>query len=667
MNQNKIITYPKSKIIEYSILIVATATSSLFIFRSHFQNLMLGESVDTRLYIALLEHWLRVFQDPSNFRDVYFFYPVTNGLGYSDGHLLFSIPYSILRSLNFSLVTAWSITTILVHLVGSLGWILLSRKLLLNFATQIFFVLTMSLSATLVTRIEGLPTSAAGFTLISFVFLFLYKIFYEKNQKNKFFTLLCLVLYLILLALTLWYVAFFAIVHSSIFSLLFLFHSRKTINLKVILYSFFYNLAKLQSLIIVILIIFFTSIWLSIYLPVATQPTRPWWEVYKNSSSLKHVFFSSYLNNGFMQYFFNFGYSTYPEERLIGLPILLSISFILIFLVFLISKKNLPKINLANFSIINSITALLISLIFMRLGNNFSLFKVFWEFFPGLNSIRAPSRYTIILYFAISILLFVLIDAVYNLQKIVFFIFMFVISVDQIKPAAPRWNGNEYVSKSTFNNVTFLKQNCEYFILEIPGGWWNDKAQAIGLAQISNIRSATGGSGGYPRGYPEQRPSDEGDLMGLLAWSNFGLDEKKGCLIIDEVSLPIKSHNQLPRINIREGFYPVEGNNLVYWSWVGQNNAVIYASASKLENPAIDIEFKIKSAPCLNEQIIDIYHDNQFLKKISVGQKSQEHILSISNSNHGVNRIEFVSDASPCKIIGDDRELLFELKNYKVS
>jgi hypothetical protein len=319
--------------------------------------------------------------------------------------------------------------------------------------------------------------------------------------------------------------------------------------------------------------------------------------------------------------------------------------------------------NKSEFGIINLITSTVIFLFFMRLGNEFTMFKIIWENILGMNSIRSPSRYSVIVFYSFLIFIFITMDKLYAKRKFLILLFSFILFLDQVKYSSPRWISDEYVRKDLVKQINFLQQNCDYFVLEIPGGWWNDKAQAIALAQISGVRTATGGSGGFPIGYPEQRPQDEGDLLGLLAWSNFGLDKTRGCLILDPQKTPIRSYSQIPRIDFREGFSAIEQSRKASWVWADQNRATVYASATNDSARYLNLKFEIGNSPCKDYKEIEIYHDNEFLQLIKLTNKNKKIALSFKNNQYGVNQFTFLTYSNGCSIEGDSRELFYELKN----
>ena len=118
------------------ILIFANVSFTLFTYRSIFSGKLLGDPFDSRLHIILHEHWWRWFNGLVSFRDTEFFYPFDKALGYSDVFFTQGIIYSIFRFLGYGLPTSWTLTTILLLIIGNIGWVFVARKYIKNYILQ---------------------------------------------------------------------------------------------------------------------------------------------------------------------------------------------------------------------------------------------------------------------------------------------------------------------------------------------------------------------------------------------------------------------------------------------------------------------------------------------------------------------------------------------------
>ena len=112
---------------------------NLYIYRTVFSGNLIGEPFDARLMITLHEHMWRWLNGLVSFRDTEFFYPYNTGLGFSDVFLVQGILYSIFRLLGFDSLSSWINITLLLVIVGNLGWVAVARKFLDKFIIQILF------------------------------------------------------------------------------------------------------------------------------------------------------------------------------------------------------------------------------------------------------------------------------------------------------------------------------------------------------------------------------------------------------------------------------------------------------------------------------------------------------------------------------------------------
>jgi hypothetical protein len=114
----------------YVILVLAVIVLELIFYRNIIFDLnnLTGNAGDSRLVALILEHWHRVFGGERAIRDMPFFYPVTNTLGYTDTMFLVSLPYTLFRSVGFEWLTAYQFTLISIHFFGGLCLAFLLRK-----------------------------------------------------------------------------------------------------------------------------------------------------------------------------------------------------------------------------------------------------------------------------------------------------------------------------------------------------------------------------------------------------------------------------------------------------------------------------------------------------------------------------------------------------------
>ncbi len=114
---------------EVSAVIAATILSLLFQTGSFFTSgfdLVMGDHLDHRLYIAILEHYRNVLLGKASFLSPGFFFPVSGVLAYTDCIALFAIPYCMLRFLSIDPYLAFQLVLMGTICLGvwSTWWLL---------------------------------------------------------------------------------------------------------------------------------------------------------------------------------------------------------------------------------------------------------------------------------------------------------------------------------------------------------------------------------------------------------------------------------------------------------------------------------------------------------------------------------------------------------------
>jgi hypothetical protein len=83
----------------------------LLFYRAHLFTVPLhftGDTEDSLIQAARLEHWFGVFRGRYHWRDPIFFYPEKDVLGYNDSYFLYGVLYSVYRSFGLDHSCRWS-------------------------------------------------------------------------------------------------------------------------------------------------------------------------------------------------------------------------------------------------------------------------------------------------------------------------------------------------------------------------------------------------------------------------------------------------------------------------------------------------------------------------------------------------------------------------------
>ncbi len=414
-----------------------------------------------------------------------------------------------------------------------------------------------------------------------------------------------------------------------------------------------------------------------IYIPKLdeTQTLRSWGEVLLHSVSLKDLINPLNLNNGIIFLLIKKGNIDLIEERNLGFPIFLTLMVILInfFIVINFStwrKEYLSNANYKNYFYFILLPSLAVGLIFLKLTDTFSIYKIFWGFVPGLNSIRYPYRFYFILGFILWIFILMTIDLYLKKHqkqtiRVLIYILVTTIALDNLKPYYSFWKPDDYLPQSLHKQKEFIQNTCDYFILDRPGGWWDDATKSIALSAITGVPTTNGQSSAYPKGYPAKPQLYEGDISEMLAWAGFGISNKRGCFVSDSFE-PIVSSAKESRIEVYDGFSPKEFNTNNFWNWSTSSKSTFLISIPK-NRKQVSLVMEIKTPPCINEREL-VFKDMQKGEILSAKINSKSRFLEVPviNNEFGLIKIEIQTDENYCNIDGDSRNLFYEIKNYKL-
>ena len=645
-------------------LAVVSVSYTLFTYKSIFYGKLLGDPFDSRLQIALHEHWWRWFNGLVGFRDTEFFYPFDKALGYSDAFLTQGIVYSFFRFIGFEMASSWSITTIGLLLIGNLGWAFIAHKFVKSFTLQILTVLTMVSSLSFVYYFTLNP-NIMGYSYISWIALLVNNISQEKDKLVKNRKISIFITLFLIYALSCWYAAFFiGLVLTSRLLLEFVFN-RKNINFSQSEYSFrnivrqYYFQSPFQ--------LFLIWLFVYIYISVANDPLRSTAELVENSPRI------SYLANGsnvdgtklsgafFRHVYLNLGLD-FDKEYGIGIGLFTSI-FGLLSLGYVIYKRLL---SISQYLWICAI--FFVYLYFHIWPNQVSIHKFLFESIPGFDSIRYPARYVILIGFSASLLIFFILDKILKnssfKRRTLIFLVGSLIVVDQYRSPYKGWDSDSLVNLELMKQKQDIVANCDYFYYDFPGGWWNEQIEAMMFSIQIGVPTVNGYSGAFPPGYPIESFNSTSEPLRIFRWINEISREKRGCLVTGRTK--IKSLNSNSESVEFVGFTGEEKMGSSTWRWANSSSPYLYIYSR--ENSLRNLKFSLKTSSCFENQTIRITDSqNNLLVKDTFVEKSQNYDLEVDLSNKFIKIIQFNTDAKVCKVKGDPRDLYFEIKNFSIS
>jgi hypothetical protein len=624
---------------------------------------LLGDPFDSRLHIILHEHWWRWFNGLVSFRDTEFFYPFDKALGFSDVFFTQGIIYSIFRFIGFGLPTSWTLTTILLLIIGNIGWVFVARKYIKNYVLQIFLVLTLVSSLSFVYYFTFNP-NIVGYSYLSWIALFMSSIIEEKNSKKKNRKVSIFISLLLIYALSCWYGAFFVILIIIARALLEAIFNYDSFMQNVKKIKFIQNIR--QYLIQIPIQIFLVWLFIYVYVSVVNQPKRPTDELFRNSPRIhllpngSNVDGTKLSGSIFKDIYLLLGLD-FEKEYGIGIGVLTLVLGIFVF-VYGIVKKLFSKNQK-----LWILTFLIVYLYFVVFAERFSLHKLFFENVPGFNSIRCPSRYVILLGFFIIFGIFYTFDAMIKKSikiKIGVIFLSLILLFDQYRSPFKGWDPEVLINTDLMSQKEEIKKNCDYFYYDFPGGWWYDQIEAMTFAIQVGVPTVNGYTGAFPVGYPTESFTSNEEPLKIFDWISKIDPQKRGCFVTGRSE--IKSLNgEFDSIDFI-GFTELETNGSASWRWAVSPNPYLYILSNSDKKK--EISFTLNTSQCNPVQEISIL-DGQG-NTINPDKKvtnSSEFQVEIDLRDAVISRIQIITDSGGCQLGTDPRNLFFEIKDFKIS
>ena len=632
---------------------------TLFTYRPIFSGQLIGDPFDSRLMIVIHEHWWRWLNGLTDFRDLGFFYPYNTTLGFSDVFLIPGILYSFFRALDFGLAESWTIVTFIVLIIGNLGWTVIAKRFLNNNFLRIMFIATIITSFSF-TAYFAINPNIVGYSLLSWFALLIYSIEKEKNHVAKQRKIAIFTILLLIYALSYWYGAFFVGFLILVRLLVGLIYRNKG-------FIFRNSLAKVKTidrvwLITIPIILFFIWLFYYVYISVASEPFRSKSEMVLNSPSITMLLNAGSptqygLKNQIFGPIYQFLGFDLPFENLIGLG--LAVTFVGLVSLTFVARQGERLIRLW------LLTLVFTFLYFAKLFNNNSIHSYLFDIVPGLNSIRYPGRFIIVLSFALIFISFKLLDSLlrdkkFNYTKVFLYLIAILLLVDQIRGPFTGWNAKLLVNKNLFSQAEEIKNNCDYFYFDHPGGWWYDQIEAITFSAQIGIPTVNGYSGAFPNGYPVQSWNSTYTSNRIFDWMKIIDPDKRGCFL-SGIS-DFKSLNKDKIFIDFIGFTPRENSGSNYWNWAVNKDPYLYTFSS--ESKKTSIAFELETSPCFKSQTITIKNgqSGETIKKVQITDQ-KEIKLDLDFGDTYLNQIKFSTDADVCEVKGDPRGLYFNVKN----
>jgi hypothetical protein len=365
------------------------------------------------------------------------------------------------------------------------------------------------------------------------------------------------------------------------------------------------------------------------------------------------------LQNSIFEGFYRFFGFDLPFENLIGFGFAVTLIGVVSMAILLFLEKRTIKLWI--------LSILITYLYFTKLVNDVSIHGLLFETIPGINSIRYPARFIIILGFGLIFMSFKLIDNTIrkgNRQflKVPLYLLLVIMLLDQIRGPFTGWDKKLLVNENLFSQAQEIKNNCDYFYFDHPGGWWYDQIEAITFSTQVGIPTVNGYSGAFPGGYPIQSWNSTFGSLKIFDWISQIDATKRGCFLSGISDFKILN-SETTLIDFI-GFTPKEKKGFDSWNWAVNEEPYLYVLSSTGSN--LRLTFEIETSKCFTNQniIIQDVSSNEIIQKVEVS--SQEVVnIDLSFKESYLKQIQFSTDAGICKVEGDPRGLYFNVKNLK--
>ena len=652
--------------------------ASIFPFRFYANDSMFGEPFDTKAQLSFHEHWFDFLLGNRTFLDAGFFYPYQTSFALSDLFIISGPIHAFFRQLGFDLLDSLKLATLIVIILGNIGWMILANKVLKNQVLQYLLVLTIGTSYTFIGQVYLRPNMAA-YGLISWFILNLVYLsqFKSRSVFRNTNSLGALILIPILLALDVWYVAYFILLISSVSILIFIIliiFGRSIRSFKRLCIDFFSRIHAGIFLIWLFVSAILGSLFLNVYLPVLENG-------YSNSND---NFLLAYSPKG-LGYFDSTGAGggitsdllspfiepslTSPEMNL-GQNLLIFIPFSIIFVaqLFNLLKKRV-FLNYFHVSIVASV--ILISISTIKNSNEISLFYMLWDQFSALRTMRIPIRFNIIFNFIALLYLFFYIDRNliskrYNI-KFFAFIFTLLLFFDMQRTPIIYWDKSDLIDQNLLEYSAQLSE-CKSFVVRRESvGWWKDSIDGMTLSAIVKIPTVNGFSSVYPKGYPSFGWTESARLKPIIDWLVENDSLSSSCLIShgsEIIKLDQNSISWFPQ----QGFTAKEFNQKFEWSWMVFPEGKIIILNSTIARRDLDINFKVKSAPCNIGKSLTLKSNNgKILEKTILTNNPISINLKTNINQFDLVELEFITNGIPCKVGSDPRNLYISVNDFRLN
>ena len=639
---------------------------------------MFGEPFDTKAQLSFHEHWLDFLLGNRSFLNAGFFYPYQTSFALSDIFIISGPIHALFRIFDFDIIDSLKLATLVVIIIGNIGWLKLSTKVINNRFLQFLFVFTIGTSYTFIGHVYLKP-NMASYGLISWFILnvVLLSRFRSRSKIKNTNSIGATLLIPILLALNVWYVSYFIVLVAFVIVIIFLILSiilKKFNDIKKLIIDF---TAQINSKLLTFWIIASTALvtlFLKVYLP----------ELKNGYGDVNRDLFLDYSPDG-LKFFDSTGAgggltskltSRFIEPSLVSAEMNLGsnlLIFSLLCLIFILQlfqySKSVHLLSIFNISVL--VAVILISTSTIKYTQDKSLFLMLWNEISPLRTMRFPIRFNIVFNFIALMYIFVYFDHYINSKKQIYkflgIAFAFLIFLDMQRNPIIYWDKSDLINENLLEYSDQLSE-CNSFVVQREGvGWWKDSIDGMTLSALVKIPTVNGFSSIYPTGYPSFNYSESATLKPIIEWLVKEDNLSKSCLIShgsEIIRLDQKSISWFPQ----QGFTGKEYSKEFTWSWMvfPQGKIMILNSTNSAKD--VEISFKIKSAPCnIGRSLSFKSSDGEVMSKFLLSANPISVYFNKTINQYDSLELDFITDGVSCKVGSDPRNLYLSINELKLN
>lgn len=115
------------------------------------------------------------------------------------------------------------------------------------------------------------------------------------------------------------------------------------------------------------------------------------------------------------------------------------------------------------------------------------------------------------------------------------------------------------------------------------------------------------------------------------------------------------------------GFHPIEIENVdSFWGWSYLQTSSIYFVNQSSDQENVTLEFELKRAPCIESAVVSFIHRDQLINRILLNGNNKVAIsINLATKPFEPNILNLTTNSKPCKVPGDDREILLQVLNLQ--